>query len=100
MDNFSIFKISKFDIGLIKKLFCSVAKVEPLILKINLIMLHCLVKTLSTNLTCASRKSYAVMTWTPIKLCKLVEYFVNIHLMFFKKKYFANGLQACYFPLF
>ena len=29
----SILKILKFDIGLIKILFCSVAKVEPLVLK-------------------------------------------------------------------
>ena len=31
-----ILKISKFDIGLIKMLFCPIAKVEPLILKMKI----------------------------------------------------------------
>ena len=102
-DNFPIFKISKLDIGLIKMLFCSVAKVEPLVLKLKILSrcIDCLVKTLSNNLDCAFRKSYAVTTWTPITAYKLVEYLVgllfknnniviNVLFMFFK-----NGISLC-----
>ena len=64
----SILKILKFDIGLIKILFCSVAKVEPLVLKrkIWLCCIDCFIKTLSTNLDSTFRKSYAVMIRTPV----------------------------------
>ena len=76
-DNFPILKISKFDIGLIKMLFYSVAKVEPLfffcfflplVLKMKIWSrgIDYLVKTLSANLDCAFRKSYAVTTRKPI----------------------------------
>ena len=48
-------------------------------------MYNCLVKTLSANLDCTFKKSYAVTMWTLITAYKLVEYFVNIHFMLFKK---------------
>ena len=77
--NFPILKISKFDIGLIKMLFCSVAKVEPLVLKMKI--WSCFIVLLD----CAFRKSYAVTAWPSIIAFKLVEYLVNIHLMVLKK---------------
>ena len=68
-------------------LFCSLAKVKPLVLKmkISLCCIDCLVKTLSTNLDCTFRKSYALTRWTPITAYKLVEYLINVHLMLLKK---------------
>ena len=72
-DNFSILKISKFDIWLIKMLFFSIAKVEPLVLKMKI--WSCLI-----NLDCAFRKSYAITTSTPTTTYELVEHLVNIHL--------------------
>ena len=68
-------------------LFCSVAKVESLVLKMEIwsCCIDCLVRTLSTNLDCAFIKSYAVTRWKPITIYKLVGYLVNIHLVLFKK---------------
>ena len=73
--------------GLIKALFCSVAEMEPLFLKGNICSccIDCSVKTLSTNLDCIFRKSFAITTLKPISEYKLVEYLVNIHLMLSKK---------------
>ena len=52
-DNFPLLTISKFDIGLIKMLFCSVANMEPLKMRIWLHCIDHLAKTLSTNSDCA-----------------------------------------------
>ena len=42
-------------------LFCSAAKVKPLVLNVKTSSgVHCFIKTLSTNFDCAFRKSYAV----------------------------------------
>ena len=76
----------KCGIKLIKLLFCSVAKEEPLVLK-RKIWSRCIVRTLSTNLNCTLRKYYTVTTQTPIAAYELVEYLVNMYLMVFEKIY-------------
>ena len=67
-------------------LFCSVAKVKPMVLKRKI--WSCIlffVKTLNTNFDCTFRKSHAVTTWAPISAYKLIEYLVNIAVMLLKK---------------
>ena len=80
-DNFLIWTISKFDIGLIKMLFCSVAIVEAK--NENLITWYWLSYS-------AFRTSYAVATWAPITAYKLIEYLVKIHLILLKKSCLIN----------
>ena len=68
-------------------LFCFVAKVEPLVSKMKIWSrcIDCLVKTLSTNLDFAFRKTYAVTTRKQITAYKLAEHLINVYLMLFKK---------------
>ena len=62
-------------------LLCSVAN---MLQKFDdIVKIDCLDKTLSTDLHCTFRKSYAVTTWTPITAYKLVEYHTNLHLILF-----------------